>query len=243
MVAKGVFASLLLASSMMLHADVDSVQHKLTQNYPNVKITDLKTTPVKGLYSGILDQQVIYLDEEAQHILVGSMIRLQDQRNLSKDLVASTRAGSNTQMSAVKIDVKSLDLSDALKTVRGNGRHQLIVFSDPNCPYCKTLDNNLSQLKDVTIYTFLYPIKHQSVIPSQQVWCSPNRQYAWQQLIAKGVIPTASADCPNPVARNLALGKRLAIQGTPAIIFADGHVVMGAYSATEIQNIWQQLGL
>jgi thiol:disulfide interchange protein DsbC len=43
-------------------------------------------TEMTGLYSANLDNQIIYLDENAQHMFIGSMVRLKDQKNLTKDL-------------------------------------------------------------------------------------------------------------------------------------------------------------
>ncbi|ATZ65684.1 DsbC family protein [Acinetobacter bereziniae] len=214
-------------------ASIETVKAKLSQNYPNVKIDQLRPTEMQGLYSGTLDNQIVYVDEDAQHIFIGSMIRLKDQHNLTKDLVVQ----KNT------VDFKSLPFNDAVKTVRGNGKRQLAIFSDPNCPYCKALEGNLAKLNDVTIYTFIYPIKAQSILPSKQVWCSANREYAWKNLIQNGVKPTAPANCPTPIERNLELGKKLALHGTPAIIFSNGYKAMGAYPAEEIEKLWNKFGL
>lgn len=214
-------------------ASIETVKSKLSQNYPNVNIEHLKPTEMQGLYSGTLDNQIVYINEEAQHIFVGAMIRLKDQHNLTKDLVVEKNM----------VDFKSLPFNDAVKTVRGNGKRQLAIFSDPNCPYCKTLEGNLAKLNDVTIYTFIYPIKVQSILPSKQVWCSANREYAWKNLIQNGIKPTAPANCPTPIERNLELGKKLALQGTPAIVFSNGYKAMGAYPAEEIEKLWQKFGL
>ena len=222
-----------LGISNVSFASVDTVKVKLTQQYPNVKINNLKATEMQGLYSGTMDNQIVYVNEDAQHIFVGSMIRLKDQHNLTKDLVLEKN----------NIDFKALPLNDAVKTVRGNGKRQLAIFSDPNCPYCKTLEGNLAQLTDVTIYTFIYPIKTQSIIPSKKVWCSANKEYAWKNLIQKGIQPTAAANCETPIERNLLLGQRLGLNGTPAIIFSNGSKVMGAYPADKIEQIWKQLGM
>lgn len=214
-------------------ANVETVKKNLAQNYPNIKIENIQKTEMNGLYSGQYDQQVVYLNEDAQHLFIGSMIRLKDQKNLTKELVLSQNS----------VDFQKLPLQDAIKTVRGNGKRQLAIFSDPNCPYCKTLESHLSQLTDVTIYTFIYPIKPQSVTPSKQVWCSTNRVSAWQNLIQKSIKPTSSTQCDHPIERNLALGKRLGLQGTPVIIFSNGFKVTGAYPAKDIEKIWKELGL
>ncbi|RYL22879.1 DsbC family protein [Acinetobacter piscicola] len=226
--------SLSLAVYGSSFANVDSVKAKLSQQYPNVKIDNVQATEMQGLYSGTLDGQVVYVNEDVQHLFIGSMIRLKDQKNLTKDLALQN---------SPKADFKKLPFNDAIKTVRGNGQRQLAIFSDPNCPYCKSLEGNLAKLNNVTIYTFIYPIKNQSILPSKQVWCSDNKAYAWHNLIQNNIQPTAAANCATPIERNLILGKQLGLHGTPAIIFSNGHTVMGAYPAEEIEKIWQNFGL
>ncbi|OTG98531.1 DsbC family protein [Acinetobacter sp. ANC 4973] len=214
-------------------ANVDTVKSNLTKQHPNLKIENIQTTEMKGIYSGSMDGQVVYVGEDTQHILIGSMFRLSDQKNLTKDLMLK----QNT------IDWKKLPLQDAVKTVRGNGKRQIAVFSDPNCPYCKQLETELTKLNDVTIYTFIYPIKTQSIAVSKQVFCEKDAALAWSNLIAKGIQPSSKKTCANPIERNLTLGKSLALNGTPAIIFSNGFKVMGAYPAQEIEKMWQELGL
>ncbi|SEM29063.1 DsbC family protein [Acinetobacter sp. DSM 11652] len=233
MYKKILISALLALSTSSSFANIELLQQKIKTQHPKLNIQNLQKTEMKGLYSGSLDNQIIYIDEEAKHLFFGSMIRIEDQKNLTRDLVLKHNS----------VDFKQLPLQDAIKTVRGNGKRQLAIFSDPNCPYCKTLENNLSQLKDVTIYTFMYPIKSQSIQPSKQVWCSANREFAWNALLQKNQQPTAQADCSNPVERNLELGRRLGVQGTPAIIFENGFKVTGAYPASEIEKIWKELNL
>ncbi|ENU21177.1 hypothetical protein F994_00650 [Acinetobacter bohemicus ANC 3994] len=227
--------ALALASfiSTLSLANVDTVKTNLTKQHPNLKIENIQATEMKGIYSGSMDGQVVYVGEDTQHILIGSMFRLSDQKNLTKDLMLKQNS----------IDWKKLPLQDAVKTVRGNGKRQIAVFSDPNCPYCKQLETELTKLNDVTIYTFIYPIKTQSIAVSKQVFCEKDPALAWSNLIAKGIQPSSKKTCANPIERNLTLGKSLALNGTPAIIFSNGFKMMGAYPAQEIEKMWQELGL
>lgn len=227
----GILALFSLTASLSF-ANVDSVRENIKKQYPNLKISNIQKTEMQGLYSANLDQQIIYVGEDGQHMFVGSMIRLKDQKNLTKDLVL----GQNS------IDWNQLPLKDAIKTVKGSGQHVLAVFSDPNCPYCKQLEPELDKLKDATIYTFIYPLKPQSIVVSRQVWCAPNQSYSWKKLIQQGVKPTVTS-CANPIDRNLELGKKLGFNGTPTLIFANGFKLVGARSAEEIQAVWKELGL
>ena len=223
---------LLSCISAFTYANIDTLKNNLSQHYPKLHIRDIQPTEMVGLYSAHLDDQIIYLDEKAQYLFSGSMIRLKDQKNLTQDLALKQHS----------IDWEKLPLQDAIKTVKGNGKHQLVIFSDPNCPYCKKLDAELDKLNDVTIYTFIYPLKTQSLAVSKQVWCEANRAYAWKNLMQKGRQPQVQS-CANPIERNLVLGQKIGAVGTPTLIFANGLRIVGGRSAEEIQQIWTELGL
>ncbi|RKG49472.1 DsbC family protein [Acinetobacter cumulans] len=213
-------------------ADAASVQALLVKNYPALNIEQVKKTEVPGIYSGYAGDTVVYITEDAEYVLAGNMIRLKDQENLTKSLMY--RPG--------QVDWKALPFKDAVKTVRGTGKRQLAIFSDPNCPYCKQLEVELNKLNDVTIYTFILPLKPQSVAPSKQVFCEKDPAYAWANLIGKGVQPTSTKTCANPIERNIQLARTLGVNGTPAIIFADGAKMLGASPATEIEARLKQIG-
>ncbi|WP_373685345.1 MULTISPECIES: DsbC family protein [Acinetobacter] len=214
-------------------ADVATVSKNVKQQHPQLKLDNIQATEMKGVYSASMDGQVVYLNEDAQHILAGSMIRLKDQHNLTKDLLIQQNS----------VDWKKLPLQDAIKSVRGTGKRQIAIFSDPNCPYCKQLEAELKKLDNITIYTFILPLKAQSVAPSKQVYCEKNPALAWENLITKAQLPTSQSSCANPVERNIVLAHRLGVNGTPAIIFSNGFKVMGAYPAAQIEQIFKEFGL
>lgn len=214
-------------------ANVDTVKANLAKNSPNLKIENIQPTEMKGIYSGSMQGQIVYLNEDAQHLLAGSMFRIQDQHNLTQDLLLKQNS----------IDWKKLPLQDAIKSVRGTGKRQLAIFSDPNCPYCKQLEVELKKLKDVTIYTFILPLKQQSIAPSKQVYCEKNPTQAWEDLIGQGIQPKSKKSCANPIERNKQLAQSLGVNGTPAIIFSNGFKVMGAQPAEQIEQGFKEFGL
>ena len=232
MLKKIAMFSLLSCFSAISLANVETLKINLSRYYPNIQVSNIQTTEMPALYSGSLDNQIIYLDENAQYMLVGSMVRLKDQKNLTKDLMLQQNS----------VDWKQLPFKDAIKTVKGTGKSQLFIFSDPNCPYCKRLEVELDKLNDVTIYTLIYPLKSQSITVSKQVWCDPNQAYAWKNLLQKNVQPKEKT-CANPIERNLELGKKLGIEGTPTLIFGNGLKMVGGRSAEDIRMIWKELGL
>lgn len=174
------------------------------------------------------NEQFVMLSPDRQYILSGDIIRLKDMTDMT----------AHYYMQAFAVDWNSLPLKDAIKQVRGNGQHKVAVFSDPYCPYCKALEQTLSKMDNVTIYTFLFPIKPNAKQVSESIWCAKNPAQAWQDMMLNNRKPS-SKTCTNPLNRNLALGDKLDINGTPALIFENGFKVMGNTSADRIQAIFK----
>lgn len=181
-----------------------------------------------GLYELLVGGQLLYVDKDVSFVIVGTMLDPRTRENLTQKRLDT----------ALKVDFKSLPLERAVKTVRGDGSRVLVTFEDPNCGYCKRLWQNMAELKNVTIYTFLYPIlSPDSHEKSKAIWCSKDRAASWDEHMVRNKPPAAgSADCKTPLEENVALGRELGINGTPTIIFADGTRTAGALPVTAIEQ-------
>jgi thiol:disulfide interchange protein DsbC len=51
------------------------------------------------------------------------------------------------------------------------------------------------------------------------------------------VTPTASGTCPNPIEKNLELGKKFRVNGTPTLIFVDGQRMSGWRPAPQLSKL------
>jgi len=137
------------------------------------------------------------------------------------------------------IDFDSLPLKDAVVVKQGSGARRVVVFADPNCGYCKRLERELVSAKDVTVYTFLYPILGpDSNVKSRDIWCSKDAGKTWRAWMVDGVAPPKfSGKCDtDALERNLELGKKHRVQGTPAVVFEDGTRVPGAMSLDKFEK-------
>lgn len=207
----------------------------LKKLYPATTFKEVNRTTVPGIYEVVMGQNIAYVDQSGRYFMFGHLYDMQKQEDLT--------AGKAD--AASKIDIGQLPVGDAIKTVKGNGARTLYVFSDPECPYCKQLEQNLADLSNVTIYTFLFPLE--GLHPKAKgkavaIWCAQDRAGAWQALMQKGVEPQAQgADCANPVDRNIVLAGRFGITGTPTLIAADGRKLPGAASADRIAQ-WLDSG-
>jgi thiol:disulfide interchange protein DsbC len=191
------------------------------------KVDSVKPMPF-GLYEVTVGTEVYYVDPELNYVFVGRVFDAKTRVDLT----------SKRREDLTKVDIKQLPIEMAVKTVQGDGSRVLYTFEDPNCGFCKRLAPTLLQVKNVTIYTFLYPILSQdSMEKSKNVWCSKDRAAAWHAQMNEGKsAPAAAADCKTPLQENLELGRKLAVEGTPTIIFADGRRIPGAAPLERIEQ-------
>jgi thiol:disulfide interchange protein DsbC len=225
--------SLMLVGSLLActaNADQASIKSVLSEKFPKADISSITKTPYSGLYEVIIDGQIVYTDENASYVFLGSVVDIKSKRNLTNERMA--------KLNAIKID--ELPFDQAIKFVKGNGSRKLVIFSDPQCPFCKKFEQELTKVDNITIYLFPYPIASlhpQSAAEAKAIWCAPDKATAWQNALLKNITPKNSGDCKNPIDANIALGNKLHITGTPTLIFANGERVPGMVPADKLEQL------
>ena len=212
-------------------ADVEQMRKQLTERMPGTQIGAITKAPYAGLYEVIANGfNVFYTDENANIAIIGKVIDLKT----TKDLV---QARSQELM---HVDFASLPIDKAIVKVKGNGSRKLAVFSDPDCPFCHELEQELAKVTDVTIYIFLYPLTElhpDSERKAKLVWCAENPAKAWDELMLHGKEPAATnKPCEPPLGEIKALAQKNWITGTPGLVFPDGQLVAGSVNSVQIEN-------
>lgn len=222
---------LLLSISFAHAAETDktaaAIKEAMKNNYEQLigPVEQVNKSPIPGLYEVVTGDHIFYTDENALYLIDGSLIDLKARRNLTE--------ARSRQLFAVEFDKLPLDL--AVKKVKGDGSRKMAYFTDPNCGYCKKLEQELQSINNVTLYLFLYPIFEGSAEKVHAVWCSNDKVKAWDNLMLNGVQP-AAGKCDIPTAKVMALGKKLKVNGTPALIFANGVLNPGFMPAAELNK-------
>lgn len=221
---------LLALTALGAHAQEATIRKNLAERLPNLpKIDEVTKTPMPGLYEvRVNHSDVFYTDAEGNFLIQGSLIDTKARVDLTEQRVNKLSA----------IDFADLPFKDSFTIVRGNGKRKLAVFEDPNCGYCKRFERDLAKIDNVTVHVFLYPILGgDSPEKSRNIWCAKDKGKAFLDWMLKDVTPpTASCDGA-AVARNVELGKKARITGTPTLIFADGTRVPGAIGADRIEKL------
>ena len=222
-----------------------AMRQLLAQRYPSTTFGAIARTPVPGLWEVWMGSNVAYMTDEGRHFIFGHLYDMQTQTDLTA--ASNNAALRQDQPDRPRLAFQELPLADAIKTVRGSGARQLAVFSDPHCPYCRQLEQELAKLDNVTIYTFLFPLASlhpQATAVAQAIWCQADRAVAWRDFNQTGKMPKSakpakslsSIACSTPIVRNVALAERSGISGTPYILFGNGGSAAGAMSAAELEE-------
>jgi thiol:disulfide interchange protein DsbC len=224
-------AATLLAVSQFALADEASLKKAIEAAYPKFKVESVIKTPYAGLYEVFMGGQIVYTDEKLSFLIAEG--RLVDPK--TKKDVTGERMEELT-----KVDFNSLPLDQAIKVVKGNGSRKLVVFSDVDCPYCKKLEQNeLTNINDVTVYTFLYPIEQlhpDAANKSKSIWCATNRVKAWNDWIFNSQLPKTIGNCEVPLEKVGDLARKMGVTSTPTLIFSDGRRMLGAQPHKEIEK-------
>lgn len=199
--------------------DEAQIRQAVEARLRGVKVEGVQATPIPGIFEVRFQSdegpQILYSDAQGSYLFAGELIDVKGDRNLTEERLQKLTA----------IEFSALPMELALKIQRGNGRRVLAMFTDPYCPYCRKLEQVLTQLDDITVYVFMFPvIRPDAADHSRAVWCSKDRAKAWLELAAadKPKVPAAAATCANPVDKVLELGRSLRVRSAPTLFFANG---------------------
>ena len=219
-----------LAVSHAAFAQEAVIRKNIAERLPDFpKIDEVSKTPIPGLFELRVGTEIFYSDEQGNHLMEGQLIETKTRTNLTEARINKLTV----------IDFAALPLKDALVWKAGTGARKIAVFADPNCGYCKRFEKDLQQVKDVTVYTFLYPILGgDSPEKSRDIWCAKDNAKVWLDWMLRSTAPVRSmGECDSSaLQRNTALARKHRINGTPAIVFEDGKRVPGAMSLEQIEK-------
>jgi thiol:disulfide interchange protein DsbC len=212
--------------------DEDRLARILTERLPGLQVESIRKLPQANLYEVVHNgRRIFYTDANAELGLFGTLLDLKTRVNLTEQRESELNV----------VDFSKLPLDKAIKKVKGDGSRQLAIFTDPDCPFCKRLENELKNVDNVTVYIFLFPLPQlhpDAPRKARAVWCAADQVAAWDALMTEGKEPPAAAEsCKDPIAEVARLADEYHIQGTPGLIFQSGRLVPGAIGAKEIEGL------
>ncbi len=203
---------------------------------PNTKIKDIYKTPVDGLYSAVLlKNKIVYVYPYKKLIFFGEILNSRGENIsteiLRKIMLTSNEAGTKKDKSPLVYLNNSVALQDDLiKTAipvinnKGSQLYNIYLFSDPDCPWCRKLEDFLDTTNSEIHYIF---------VPSEEL--HPNARAKVYTLLEKpdrikGILKKIREDkkIPKYKIKNIdilnkmrLIAQALHVQGTPNLFIQD----------------------
>jgi len=202
--------------------DADSIVKKII---PDGNAVDVKESAVKGVWQIDVEKGgqrgSIFLDCSRKYL-----IQLVELDAYLKQMEA--------RKAPEKVDVSKILLDDSITVGAKTGTNKVIVFSDPDCPYCRKLHESIKQIiakrPDIAFVELLYPLPMHKDSPKkvQAILCSKSVVMLDDAFSGK-TIPEPPTNCTAAaMERNIALAQSLKFNGTPTMVRDDGTVLSGA---------------
>jgi len=212
-------APIVLYSSDSTDTDADIAQ--LKEKYANVD--EVRPTPVPGLYELRFGYRIAYVDASGQFGFLGSG-DLQDVSS-GENLTQSRRAEVRREL------MTSLDEWDTLDFMPDRTEHELLVFTDVDCGYCRRLHQQMAEYHELGIGVRYVAFPRSgpdtdSWTTMQSIWCSDDRPAALTVAKAGGFVPERQCDSVS-VERHFELGREIGLSGTPALLTPGGELIPG----------------
>jgi thiol:disulfide interchange protein DsbC len=201
----------------------------------NAKVLYVKKSPLAGICEVAIEIggqiNIFYFDIAKTHLFFGNLVEMKTMTNRTAQSVAEIQDKK-------RIDISKISLTAALVLGDLKAEKKVIIFTDPDCPYCSSLHNVMKQIiatrKDIAFYIKMYPLEfHKDAYwKSKSIVCNNSLQLLQDCFDKKEI---AKTDCKTEeVDNNIKLAKSLGITGTPTIILPDGRLRIGAMPEAEL---------
>jgi len=215
----------------------NEVVTRLKSVLPDLPIETISESPVSGIYSVELKGgETLYVTSDGGHFFAGDLYEIGEGR-----VINVAEIGRAVKR---KIRIENVPQSEMVVfSPSGETKTHITVFTDVDCGYCRRLHNEVDSLNamGIEVRYLAFPRSGRgkgSYDTMVSTWCAEDRKTALTNAKSGKKIP--SLDCDNPVDEQYQLGQELGVNGTPAIITADGTLISGYLPAAQLSR---RLGL
>lgn len=140
------------------------------------------------------------------------------------------------------VDLKKIPLENAVVIGDAKADKKVIVFDDPDCPYCRQLDKEIQKIvasrKDIAFYIKLLPLPmHPNARgKSMSILCNGKKTQLLYDAMTDKELPKAECDT-NELEDNAKIATDIGIHGTPGIILPDGRLIPGYVPSDVLLNL------
>lgn len=223
-----------------------SACHKLTVeeagqllSFAGVTVKSVKPAPSRGLFEVFFEQSgkigIVLIDFAKKHLIQGMVLDLK-----TKEPVAAHDSDIPKPKQFSGVDPKLIPVQHAFVMGNPKATKKIYVFTDPDCPYCRTLHPELIKLEklvpDVAIHIMLYPLPmHPQAYDKSRVILSSKSRKNLDLAFEGKELPKPKGEAGKAaVDAILKFTQQQGITSTPTVLLPDGTVYQGSRTAEAI---------
>ena len=222
----------ILIFSVSVSASQDNIREGLKNILPDGTVIELiEPSPIPGIYAVYYgDLQPIYVTQDGSFFIYGDIykININSISNITEKSVAERR----------KLILQNIPSEELISFKSSNEQFSVIVFTDVDCGYCRKLHNQIDEYNSlgISINYAAFPrsgIGTSAFTKMVGAWCSDNPKDSMTKLKNNSTLDISF--CENqPVSKQYIIGKKLGVDGTPAIFSMDGEMFPGYIEPEEL---------
>ncbi len=202
----------------------------------DAKILKVEMSPIKGLWEVAVEEKgkrgLFYVDFSKKYIVAGgSILEVDAALNKTKERLDELNKDK-------RINPASIPLKNALVLGSNTALKKVVVFTDPECPYCARLHQELKKVvakrMDIAFYLKLLPLKiHPDAYwKSKSILCEKSLTLLDENYEKK---PIPRIECPTPeLDKTEEFAEKNGISGTPTMVLPDGSLYQGPIEADKL---------
>lgn len=220
------------AASLDLPAGSEVAIKRLLDLRPDIPIVAVYPVAVDGVFGiDLPGGSSLYVTNDGQHLFAGELFAMGDE-------LVSLSEGRRS-IERVDLLAKVTQEEMVIFPAKGEIKYVVHIFTDVDCGYCRKLHNEIRDYSalGIEVRYLAYPrmgLDSDTRKKMSAVWCSADRKKALTK--AKLGVEVRAPECADPVDIQYALGQRLGVSGTPAIVTSDGRMLPGYLPAIELQK-------
>jgi thiol:disulfide interchange protein DsbC len=207
-------------------------------NVPDAKVLGIADSPIKGVCEVAIEivgqTKIFYLDVDKNYLILGSLVEVANMSNKTVEAVQRIQDKK-------RIDTAKIPLNNALVLGEKGASKKVVVFTDPDCPFCGQLHQTMKQIvagrKDIAFYIKFLPLDfHKDAYwKAKSIVCNKSTKMLEDNFENREIPKTECAT--DEIENSIKLAKSLGIGGTPSLILPDGRLKIGALPEAELLDL------
>tara|TARA_R110000851_G_scaffold329850_1_gene502103 strand:- start:5207 stop:5956 length:750 start_codon:yes stop_codon:yes gene_type:complete len=223
-----------LAIPSIATADLrERVEGALAVTNPNLSVEGITDSPVEGVKEIKLSNgDFLYGSPGSDHLFSGRLLSFTGDSLV--DLTEERKREDRAEM------LQGLSPGTTITfAANGQEKHEVFVFTDVSCPYCKKFQDHMAEMNDrgITVHYLALPrsgIDTDVANTMARIWCVEDPQTAIDNAFAGKPLSQEVMPCRPPVADQYTMAQNLGVNGTPSVFSEDGRNLGGYMTPDEL---------